>query len=344
MLFSDFLIVLFYFKFELLYFIIVFLDDQKDQVEPSVSNNDKNSISSNHTKQGRRQPRVSVDTSLLQAPLSDRRLSIAEPQSRRSSAVQMLSTCESVDVLSVLPDNHMKKLNLKRNSVAVTSNGNITDNLSRDRAPRRLSFDVRSSNLATKTSEDFLSNKIPRRYSRDVQTSSRASVDITADRFTARANFERLGSLGSAESTVDDDKPKHRVTMDLIGTTMALFLQDGPFLTFRLYVIAQYSAFQYMIVFLTVKNALLVVLQIYKITVQHCICYDHKDNDFSPENHVDATSRLNNIQIAVIHEKTENKRSRKGRRGRYNRFSVRWTRTKTRITQSGPLFHERQVP
>lgn len=213
-----------------------------------------------------------------------------------------------------------------------------------DVSPRRLSVDVNRSRHNLRENMQGLANQMPRRYSRDVQgvNKPRASVDHSADRMTARFNFERTASLESNETTAEDEGPKHRVTMDLICTVMALFLQDGPFLTFRLYMIAKHSAFEYMIVFLTVKNALLLTLQIYKLCVQHCVCHDHKDNDFSPENHVDAMSRLNNVQIAVIHEETEASKagpSKKKKRGRYNRLSVRWSRTKTRISGTGPLFY-----
>lgn len=309
-------------------------------------------MTSNYVRRhGRRQSRVSMETSIRQAPLSDRKLSVIAPQIRRSSIQNIVErSSESNDLLSVLPDTQLKRLKIQRHSLAVTDNRKFPDDASRDvpRSPRRLSIDVtkvRNNNFVEGSMQDFSTNKNARRFSRDIPSRSRASVDITADRFTAAVNFERMNSLESVGS--DDDKPKHRVTMDLIGTTMALVLQDGPFLTFRLYVISKYSAFQYMIVFLTAKNALLLVLQVYKITVQHCVCHDHKDNDFSPENHVDATSRLNNVQIAVIHEETGAKKagpSSKARRGRYNRFSVRWSREKTRVTGSGTLFHSREIP
>lgn len=257
------------------------------------------------------------------------------------------------DVFSSLPDTQIKKLKTQRHSLAVSDNRNFPDEVSRNiaQSPRRPSFDVskvrnNNNNIGERSTQELSYNKNFRRFSRDVPNRSRASIDITADRFTlASVNLERMTSVESGVS--DDDKPKHRVTMDLIGTAMALFLQDGPFLTFRLYVIAKYSAFQYMIVFLTVKNALLLVLQIYKITVQHCVCHDHKDNDFSPENHVDATSRLNNVQIAVIHEETGPRKaapSSKRRRGRYSRFSARFKSNKSSVNGGGPLFHARQIP
>ena len=99
------------------------------------------------------------------------------------------------------------------------------------------------------------------------------------------------------------EKPmKSRITTELVAILMSLFMQDGPFLTFRLFIIAQYQAYEYMVIFLTVKNALVLALQVYRLCVLHCTCYDHQENDFSPENRIDANSRLKNVQVAVTHK------------------------------------------
>ena len=95
---------------------------------------------------------------------------------------------------------------------------------------------------------------------------------------------------------------KSRLTGDLVMSFMSLFMEDFPFLTVRLLMIAYYSAFEYMIIFLTVKNALVLTLQVYRLCILYCVCHDHKENDFSPENEVDRQSRLANVQIAVTHE------------------------------------------
>ncbi|XP_031558590.1 uncharacterized protein LOC116295034 [Actinia tenebrosa] len=332
-------------------------DEIREEVSPPSNTNaapnhdiNKNSVPNYIKRHGRRQSRVSVDYSCLQAPLSDRKLSIIAPQNRRLS-FQHAPGPPAEEVDDIL-ETHVKIPRTHRHSMAVgmIDRLNVPDVSSRDMGhqSRRLSVDVNSTRYNNlRENMQGLANQMPRRYSRDVQgnsNKSRASVDISADRMTARFNFERAASLESNETTAEGEGPKHRVTMDLICTLMALFLQDGPFLTFRLYMIAKHSAFEYMIVFLTVKNALLLTLQIYKLCVQHCVCHDHKDNDFSPENHVDAMSRLNNVQIAVIHEENETRKSepsKKKKRGRYNRLSVRWSRTKTSITGTGPLFYSR---
>ena len=107
------------------------------------------------------------------------------------------------------------------------------------------------------------------------------------------------------EETEDNMSKKSRLTSELVGILMSLFMQDGPFLIFRLFIIAHYQAYEYMVIFLTAKNALVLALQVYRLCVLHCTCYDHKENDFSPENEIDANSRLKNVQVAVTHEENE---------------------------------------
>lgn len=102
-----------------------------------------------------------------------------------------------------------------------------------------------------------------------------------------------------------EETTKSRITPELVGILMSLFMQDGPFLTFRLFIIAQYQAYEYMVIFLTAKNALVLALQVYRLCVLHCTCYDHKENDFSPDNEIDANSRLKNVQVAITHDKEE---------------------------------------
>lgn len=104
-----------------------------------------------------------------------------------------------------------------------------------------------------------------------------------------------------AHDSAAEETTKSRITIELLGILMSLFMQDGPFLTFRLFIIAQYQAYEYMVIFLTAKNALVLALQVYRLCVLHCTCYDHKENDFSPENEIDANSRLKNVQVAISH-------------------------------------------
>lgn len=105
-----------------------------------------------------------------------------------------------------------------------------------------------------------------------------------------------------AETTEEwNHAKKSRIDSELVVILMSLFMQDGPFLTFRLFVISRYQAYEYMIIFLTAKNALVLMLQVYRLCVLHCTCYDHMENDFSPDNIIDANARLKNVQVAIAH-------------------------------------------
>ena len=129
------------------------------------------------------------------------------------------------------------------------------------------------------------------------------------------AQAQKSGFLGPEKKSdigkTEEEKPKKsRITSELVAILMSLFMQDGPFLTFRLFIIAHYQAYEYMVIFLTAKNALVLALQVYRLCVLHCTCYDHKEYDFSPDNEIDANSRLKNVQVAVSHNEKEESEDR----------------------------------
>lgn len=80
---------------------------------------------------------------------------------------------------------------------------------------------------------------------------------------------------------------------------VGLLLQDGPYLTMRLFIISYYKTFGYMIVFLTVKNGLFLILEVYRLCVLFCRCKDSPEHDPSPDSQVSIQSRFRNIQIAI---------------------------------------------
>lgn len=80
---------------------------------------------------------------------------------------------------------------------------------------------------------------------------------------------------------------------------VGLLLQDGPYLTMRLFIISYYKTFGYMIVFLTVKNSLFLILEVYRLCVLFCHCKDSSEYDPSPDSQVSIQSRFRNIQIAI---------------------------------------------
>ncbi|PFX30882.1 Transmembrane protein 26 [Stylophora pistillata] len=149
------------------------------------------------------------------------------------------------------------------------------------------------------------------RYMTTSMTSPNLRLDLKGlqeDMIRSKEKSARTNSAGletnvdiDADFSEEEETKKSRITIELLGILMSLFMQDGPFLTFRLFIIAQYQAYEYMVIFLTAKNALVLALQVYRLCVLHCTCYDHKENDFSPENEIDANSRLKNVQVAISH-------------------------------------------
>ncbi|KAH8246821.1 hypothetical protein KR032_000845 [Drosophila birchii] len=55
--------------------------------------------------------------------------------------------------------------------------------------------------------------------------------------------------------------------IDVWGIVLNVILQDAPFLTFRLLIIFQYNIINYMNVFFTCKNSLVIILQLYRLYV-----------------------------------------------------------------------------
>ena len=170
------------------------------------------------------------------------------------------------------------------------------------RGPGRFSLDVGQ-----------MRPKRTKRHMTSSMTSPNLRLEITEHHDQEKektVNAPKPNSAGPGTSidiqiTEEKNTAKSRITTELLAILMSLFMQDGPFLTFRLFIIAQYQAYEYMVIFLTAKNALVLALQVYRLCVLHCTCYDHKENDFSPDNEIDANSRLKNVQVAVRHEENE---------------------------------------
>lgn len=64
-----------------------------------------------------------------------------------------------------------------------------------------------------------------------------------------------------------------RHSTDIWNIVESLFIQDGPFLVVRLIVMIYFDVFHQMLVFFTIKNFLVVVLNLYRLIV---ICQDFK--------------------------------------------------------------------
>ncbi|XP_012562260.2 uncharacterized protein LOC100208207 isoform X1 [Hydra vulgaris] len=77
--------------------------------------------------------------------------------------------------------------------------------------------------------------------------------------------------------------------IDFIGIMMAIFMQDGPFFIFRFVLIVRYQVVTEMIILLTVKNALVIIVQVYRML--NMLCSEPKQEDLEVD---DATIRIRN--------------------------------------------------
>ena len=84
--------------------------------------------------------------------------------------------------------------------------------------------------------------------------------------------------------------------LNLIQLLTPMLLQDGPFLIVRLVLVSYYKVTgSGTFLFLTAKNALLVMLQVYRICVLYCQPPEEEHDLF----HEDALIRLRNVQTAI---------------------------------------------
>ena len=104
-----------------------------------------------------------------------------------------------------------------------------------------------------------------------------------------------LKTLKQFESTVQNFIHTH---IDLIQLLTPMVLQDGPFLILRLFVASKYDISESnMFVFLIAKNALVVMLQVYRICVLYCKPSESEGTEDDIFNEV-GTVKLRNVQTA----------------------------------------------
>ncbi|XP_070560785.1 transmembrane protein 26-like [Ptychodera flava] len=78
------------------------------------------------------------------------------------------------------------------------------------------------------------------------------------------------------EEREDTDPKCACLESDVWGIVITLVMQDGPFLIFRLILITKYHVVTHMNIFFTIKNILIIVLQVYRIIV---LQIEKKDDD-----------------------------------------------------------------
>lgn len=79
--------------------------------------------------------------------------------------------------------------------------------------------------------------------------------------------------------------------MELIICLIPVLMQDGPFFGYRMVLIVRYKVFTPMIILLTVKNALVIIVQIYRIIILYCF--------EPPENELDVNDPSIRVRAAL---------------------------------------------
>lgn len=79
--------------------------------------------------------------------------------------------------------------------------------------------------------------------------------------------------MGTSSDDLSEPAPSRLSLLrtDIWSTVEALFIQDGPFLIVRLTVMIYFNVVHQMLIFFTIKNFLVVILNIYRLTVLICV-------------------------------------------------------------------------
>ncbi|KAJ0005250.1 hypothetical protein NQD34_011464 [Periophthalmus magnuspinnatus] len=88
-------------------------------------------------------------------------------------------------------------------------------------------------------------------------------------------HFAVVNTEPDSEEGVQEKSLLNQHSTDVWGIVEALFIQDGPFLVVRLTVMIFFDVFHQMLVFFTIKNLLVVILNLYRLVV---ICQDFRSS------------------------------------------------------------------
>lgn len=76
-----------------------------------------------------------------------------------------------------------------------------------------------------------------------------------------------------AEEGLQDESLLNKHSTDIWSIVEVLFIHDGPFLVVRLTIMIYYDVFHQMLVFFTIKNFLVIILNLYRLFV---LCQDFR--------------------------------------------------------------------
>lgn len=105
--------------------------------------------------------------------------------------------------------------------------------------------------------------------------------------------FRCINKIKKAFTTAQNTMQNY---VELASLMIPMFMQDGPFLVMRLIIITKFDIYDDTLYFLTCKNALVVMLQVYRIFVLYYVPPEKDTDELFPE---DLSSKLRNVQTAV---------------------------------------------
>lgn len=177
--------------------------------------------------------------------------------------------------------------------------------------------------------EEIRVKYIHTKFGLDIKPEMASVTSTDEEEAVIQASHRRFAGFGLRLSKVRENvATKMQDYAELVSLLIPMLMQDGPFLVIRLIVIAYYGVYHDTLYFLTVKNAMVVMLQVYRIFVLYYKPPEEDVDDFFPEN--DASHRLHNVQTAInsvqhtrlaIRVVSRLQRQAKWRRGRSKRIS-----------------------
>ncbi|XP_032221007.2 transmembrane protein 26 isoform X2 [Nematostella vectensis] len=149
---------------------------------------------------------------------------------------------------------------------------------------------------ATKVAESQEKNEIRLKF---IQTKNGLEIkpDIPENDVekAPETNTHQLGCMQKLERCYTNMGKIVNEYIELVSLLVPMLMQDGPFLIIRLIAIAYYEVNHDTLYFLTVKNALVIMLQIYRIFVLY-----YKPPQEDPDIFAEfARKRLSNVQTAI---------------------------------------------
>lgn len=101
--------------------------------------------------------------------------------------------------------------------------------------------------------------------------------------------------INEIQASLDESVRRRALHGEVFQILVTLLMQDGPFLILRLYLIVIFDIASEMHIFFTCKNAIVVILLVYRFCILTCRGHDVV-SDWYRE---DAATRLSNVQMAV---------------------------------------------